>query len=267
ALNRTRVVRPLYAFAPAVVGAVILGFAAFHRRAVRKSFVTSSVLLLAAVAAATVASGLYVNRVGSIAYKYSINTLVSIRTSFNVAIDSYGFFSLGSAVVSIDHDKRHFPIQADVWVTTRSLYELSSALTQTELALPARTRRFVRTCGTEGTDLRLLATEDDRTFRIENAGARKAAAALLFVDGLFYEVPLVDGTLRDAFAFADLRHVSASSMTEQEFLLYTSCIDWLATSAGTWLLTYEESSDVSPGEEMPEKVSLVRIEIVEGERT
>ncbi|MDD5265015.1 MAG: hypothetical protein PHU43_09300 [Candidatus Bipolaricaulis sp.] len=267
ALNRTRVVRPLYAFAPAVVVAVILGFVGFHRRALRKPFAVSCILLLAAVALATVGSGFYVNRVGSIAYQYSINTSFSIRTSFTATLDSYGFFSLGSALVPIDHDKRHFPIQADVWITARSLYELSSALTQTALPLPARTRRFVRTCGTEGVDLHLLATEDDRTFRVESPRGQKAMAALLFVDGLFYEVPLVDGTPRDAFAFADLRHVSASSMSEQQFLLYTSCIDWLATSAGTWLLTYEESSDVSPGQEMPEKVSLVRIEIVEGERT
>jgi len=267
ALNKTRVVRPLYAFAPAVVLAVILGFVAFHRRALRKSFATSSALLLAAVVVATVASGLYVNRVGSIAYQYSINTSFCIQSSFTATCDSYGFFSLASARIPIDHDKRHFPIQADVWVTTRSQYELRSTLTQTALSLPARTRRFVRTCGTEGADWRLLATEDDRTFRIENPKAQEATAALLFVDGLFYEVPLVDGRPRDAFAFSDLRHVSASSMTEQEFLLYTSCIDWLATSAGTWLLTYEESSNVSPGEKMPEKVSLVRIEIVEGERT
>ncbi len=267
ALNNTRVVRPLYAFAPAVVVVIILGFAAFHSRAARKSFVAPCVLLLVVVAGATVASGFYVNRIGSIAYEYSINTAFTIRTSFTAACDSYGFFSLGSTFVTMDHDKRHFPIQADVWVTTRSLYELNSALTQTTLTLPARTRRFVRTCGTEGANWRLLMMEDDRTFRIENPDARGAQAALLFMDGLFYEVPLVDGRPREAFAFGDLHHVSASSMTEQEFVLYTSCIDWLATSAGTWLLTYEESSEVTPGEEMPEKVSLARIEIVEGERT
>ncbi|MCX6094258.1 MAG: hypothetical protein NTY63_05465 [Candidatus Bipolaricaulota bacterium] len=267
ALNNTRVVRPLYAFAPVVVVAVILGFVAFHRRASRKSFAAPCALFLAAVAAVTVASGFYVNRVGSIAYNYCITTSFAVQTSFTAICDSYAFFSLGSTSVSIDHDKRHFPIQADVWVTTRSLYALDSALTQTTLALPARTRRFVRACGTEGANWRLLVTEDDRTFRIENPEARGAQAALLFLDGLFYEVPLVDGRPREAFAFVDLHHVNASLMTEQEFLLYTSCADWLATSAGTWLLTYEESSEVTSGEEIPEKVSLVRIEIAEGERT
>ncbi|MEN6368446.1 MAG: hypothetical protein ABFD77_01970 [Thermotogota bacterium] len=267
ALNNSRVVRPLYAFAPAVVLAVILGFVGFRRIAARRTFALPCALLLAGITAATVASGFYVNRVGSIAYQYSINTSLSVRTSFVATMDSYAFFSLGSTSVTIDHDKRHFPIQADVWVTTRSLYELNSSVSRTTLALPARTRRFVRTCGTEGAEWELLVSEDARAFRIANPDGRQTAAALLFLDGLFYEIPLVNGRPREDFVFNDLRHVSVSSMTEPEFALYTISGDWLASSAGTWLLTYEESSSVSPGAEMPEKVSLVRMCIAEGGRT
>jgi len=265
-LNNSRVVRPLYAFAPAVVLAVLLGFVAFHRNAARGRFVLPCLLLLTGVVVA-VASGFYVNRIGSVAYQYSIKTSFYVNTSFVARMDSYAFFSLESTSVAIDHDKRQFPIQADVWVTQRSRYGISSDLTQTALALPTRTRRFLRTCGTEEAEWHLFASEDDRTFRIENLQARETAAALLFLDGFFYEVPLADGRPRDAFASSDLRRVSASAMTREEALLYANVADWLLTSAGTWLLTYEESSDVSPGEDMPAKVSLVRICITEGERS
>jgi hypothetical protein len=266
-LNNSRVVRPLYAFAPVVVLAVLLGFVTFHRKAARGRFVPPCLLLLTGVVVVAVASGFYVNRIGSVAYQYSIKTSLYVNTSFVARMDSYAFFSLEPTSVAIDHDKRQFPIQADVYVTQRSQYGINSDLTQTALGLPARTRRFVRTCGTDEADWHLFASEDDRTFRIESPQARGAAAALLFLDGFFYEVPLVDGRPRDAFASSDLRRVSASAMTREEALLYANVADWLLTSAGTWLLTYEESSDVSPGEDMPAKVSLVRMCITEGERS
>lgn len=266
-LNNTRVVRPLYAFAPTVVLAVILGFVLFHRRAARGRFALPCVLLLVGVAAAAVASGFYVNRTGSIAYQYSIHTHLSLQTSFVSTIDSYAFFSLGSTTVPIEHDKRRFPIQADVWVTARSQYELDSRLGETTLSLPARTRRFVRTCGTEEAEWLLRVSESDRSFRIENLSGSEVVAAMLFLDGLFYEVPLARGRPPADIAFSDLRQVSASAMTREQFALYANCADWILASTETWLLTYEESSSVLPAREMPEKVSLVRLCITEGERT
>ena len=265
-LNDTPVVRPLYAFAPIVVTAVLAGFVAFHRRSGRASFAASCALLLAGIAAAAVASGFYVNRAGSVAYEYTINTHFAVHTSFDIALDSYGFFSVTPTSVALDHDKRRFPIQADLWITNRSAYALDSDLTGTQLALPACTRRFVRACGTEDANWSLSVLEGGHSFRVVEHAGRSVQAVLLFLDGLFYEVPVAHGRPSEEFAFEDLRHVSPSSMSREEFALYTGCVDWLSPSAEAWLLTYEESSAVSVDEEAPAKVSLVRIEVVEGER-
>ncbi|MEI6171321.1 MAG: hypothetical protein WCQ45_02410, partial [bacterium] len=70
-LNETPVLRPMYAFAPLVVVAVLAALLAARRRSVRHAG-SAVVLFLASIAVVAVSSGLYLNRLGYMAYAYTI---------------------------------------------------------------------------------------------------------------------------------------------------------------------------------------------------
>ncbi len=261
-LNQTRVLRPLYLFAPALVVVLSLGLILFHNRS-RRRFWLHSGLFFVVVGVAAVGSGLYVNSPGQFVFQYDIKTEFHLQTAFGIDIASYGFFSLKPTVLSIAHVQGQFPIQSEFGTSARGLYGLESETHETTLPLPARTRRFVRIDGAGGSGHQLRVIEEDEArFAVRLDPEAPPSEALLIVDGLFYALPLPAPA--SGVSLGDLRQVSASAMTPVQSTLYLSVRDWLPLHQGPWLLTYAAHTETRDILEIPSEVSVRRIDVIEG---
>ncbi len=259
-LNGTSVVRPMYAFAPLVVVAVLVILFLVHRRSARHA--TSAVaLLVVATAVVAVASGFYLNRLGRIAYGYTINTNIHVATAFGLTTASYAFFSLEPSTMTIPQEKGAFPAQVHRIPTAKSVYAMRSGMTSTSLDLPARTRRFVRSCDTRDAGFRLTVDDAARSLRVEQVEARRVVAGMIFADGFFHRLPLE--RIGETLALDDLCRLGTSAMTAAEDMGYASAKAWMPSLTGTWLLIVSEATSLAGGGEIPEKVRVIDIDIVE----
>jgi hypothetical protein len=180
-----------------------------------------------------------------------------------MAIVSYSFFSLDVTSVEIDHAIGSFPTQARFQTTRGGLTELQSSPGVSLLPIPARTRRFVRLDATSEATATLELDRDGASLRIYNVGEPVDAA--LLVNGFYYDLPPIAGS---ASLDVDALHsVSTSAMTPEEARIYDAVGDWITSSPGTWLLTYRQRDSLQESEGLPEKVSLIVIEAVEGVET
>jgi hypothetical protein len=260
-LNETPVLRPMYAFAPLVVVAVLVALLAMRRRSVRHAR-SAAVLFLASIAVIAVASGLYLNRLGRMVYHYSISTTLHISTGFGCSTVSYAFFSLEPTQITIPQEKGAFPAQVQEVPSAKSVYAMRSEPGSTAFDLPARARRFVRGCTTQGAGFRLAVDDTVRSIRVEPLEERQLVAAMIFADGYFHRLPLdsVGVNLR----LDDLRRLGTSAMTSMETAIYSSVDRWMPSLTGTWLLTLSETGDLTRTVESPGKVRVMDVDIVEG---
>jgi hypothetical protein len=259
-LDATPVLRPMYAFAPLVVAAV-LAILVLTRRTSAQRPAFAAVLFLAATALVTAASGFYLNRLGRMAYTYSIDTRFHVSTSFALTTASTAFFSLQPTTVTIPQEKGSFPKQVHGIPTPRSVYSVRSGTLATVLDVPARTRRVVRICDERGSGFRVVLDEQARSLRIESAEPRDPIAGMVFADGHFHRLPLsqVGATVElDA-----LTQLSTTAMDAAETTMHAAVSAWMPSLTGTWVLVLSERSLLVETGEMPGKVRVVDIDIVE----
>jgi len=260
-LNETPVLRPMYAFAPLVVVAVLAALLAARRRSVRHAG-SAVVLFLASIAVVAVSSGLYLNRLGHMAYAYTISTTLHIGTAFSCSTVSYAFFSLEAVQMTIPQEKGAFPAQVQQVPSAKSVYSMRSETTSTTFNVPARMRRFVRGCDTRGVGFRLAVDDTVRLIRVEPLEERQLVSAMIFADGYFHRFPLdrVGAIVR----LDDLTRLGTSAMTATETAMYSSVSRWMPSLTGTWLLTLSETGELTRSTETTEKVRVVDVDIVQG---
>jgi len=260
-LNETPVLRPMYAFAPLVVVAVLAALLAARRRSVRHAG-SAVVLFLASIAVVAVSSGLYLNRLGHMAYAYTISTTLHIGTAFSCSTVSYAFFSLEAVQMTIPQEKGAFPAQVQQVPSAKSVYSMRSETTSTTFNVPARMRRFVRGCDTRGVGFRLAVDDTVRSIRVEPLEERQLVSAMIFADGYFHRFPLdrVGAIVR----LDDLTRLGTSAMTATETAMYSSVSRWMPSLTGTWLLTLSETGELTRSTETTEKVRVVDVDIVQG---
>jgi hypothetical protein len=260
-LNETPVLRPMYAFAPLVVVAVLAALLAARRRSVRHAG-SAVVLFLASIAVVAVSSGLYLNRLGHMVYTYTISTTLHIGTAFGCSTVSYAFFSLQPTQVTIPQEKGAFPAQVQQVPSAKNVYSMRSETTSTTFSVPARMRRFVRGCDTRGAGFRLVVDDTVRSIYVEPLEERQLVSAMIFADGYFHRLPLdrVGAIVR----LDDLTRLGTSAMTATETAIYSFVSRWMPSLTGTWLLALSETGELTRSTEIPEKVRLVDIDIVEG---
>ena len=260
-LNETPVLRPMYAFAPLVVVAVLAALLVARRRSARHAR-SAAVLFVASIAVVAVASGLYLNRLGRMAYTYTINTTLHVATSFGCSTVSYAFFSLEPTQITIPQEKGAFPAQAQEVPSAKSVFSMRSETTSTTLDVPARMRRFIRGCDTRGAGFRLAVYDSVRSIRVEPLEERQLVAAMIFSDGYFHRFPL--DRVGTTVSLDDLTRLGTSAMTAPETAMYSCVSRWMPSLPGTWLLTLSETGELTRSTEIPEKVRVVDVDLVEG---
>jgi hypothetical protein len=139
---------------------------------------------------------------------------------------------------------------------------MRSETTSTTFNVPARMRRFVRGCDTRGVGFRLAVDDTVRSIRVEPLEERQLVSAMIFADGYFHRFPLdrVGAIVR----LDDLTRLGTSAMTATETAIYSSVSRWMPSLTGTWLLTLSETGELTRSTEIPEKVRVVDVDIVEG---
>jgi hypothetical protein len=260
-LNETPVLRPMYAFAPLVVVAVLASLLVARRRSVHHA--RSAVLLfLGSIAVIAVSSGLYLNRLGHMVTQYTVRTTLHMDTAFGCSTVSYAFFSLEPTQRTLVQQKGAFPAQVQQIPTSKNVFPMRSEATSTTFDVPARMRRFVRGCDTQGAGFLLAVDDTVRSVRVEPLEERQLVAAMIFADGYFHRLPLdsVGATVR----LDDLLRLGTSSMTATETAIYSSASRWMPSLTGTWLLTLSETSELTRSAEASEKVRVVDVDLVEG---
>jgi hypothetical protein len=261
-LNAAPVLRPAYAFAPLTVIAVFAALLVSRKLAVQRIRAAAvALVLMTGIAAAAV--GFYLNHLGRMAYQYRISTSIHVTTSFTSSTVSYAFFSLDPSHVTFALEKGAYPIEVHQVPTAKSMYAMKSETASTTLDVPARVRRFLRASDARGASFRLAIDDTARTVRIDVTGDRLPDAAMLFADGYFRRVP--PERLGETVALDDLPHITTSGMSDAETLVYNSVSAWMPSLPGTWFLALSEEDQVADeGEELPAKVRVVEIDLVEG---
>ncbi|MCX6091973.1 MAG: hypothetical protein NTX23_03800 [Candidatus Bipolaricaulota bacterium] len=259
-LNATPVLRPMYAFAPLLVVAVFATLLISCRVALKR-IRSAAVLFLGLTGAIAAASGFYLNHLGHMAYQYRITTHFHVQTSFYCSTVSYALFSLEPTRVTFPQEKGAYPAEVHQVATAKSMYPLASEATATTLDVPARVRRFLRACDGQGAGFAIAIDDAVRTVRVDATAERLPIAAMIFADGYFRRFPV--GQLGETVKLDDLPRLSTSAMNANETAIYTSTNDWISSLAGTWLLALSETDDLVASGELPAKVRVVDIDMVE----
>ncbi len=264
ALNDTPVLRPVYVFAPVVVAAVV-AILLFSRRLAARRMRLAAVLFVGLTTLLAVGCGLYLNRLGHMAYRYSITTRLSMQTAFGLSTVSHAFFSLEPTRFSFPQEKGSHPMEVLHVPTPRSIYALSSELSEAVVETPARVRRFLRACDAGSADLRVTVDDSTRSVRVETRASAPLAAALLFADGVYRRVPVdrLDEELK-VDELPTVRTSVAPTLTKEEAMLYSAASSWMPGLPGTWLLALSEEESITGAADLPTEVRVIHIQLVEG---
>jgi len=260
-LRETRVDRPSYIAALALVFAVVTGFVAFGRGLQRRPR-PAKLALLIAIAALTVSSGLYINRSKHPVGLYSIKLNLSIANYFGSDIGWYALYAAGTASARLAGEEGTYPIESGLLSLPEVRFDSESEPHETVIDLRAQEIRDLAYYGRGSSSIAFIVSGDSAS--ITNRSGAPIDGGLVVVDGIGYPIPPIPpGTVEVPLSNGREIGLYESGMLGLD-LMVRRFADRFGLDSGSWLITVQEEKRIEKDGETAEKVRDIRVRFIAG---